>query len=177
MSLMWLLAPRLAPAANTWLNMAAMMGGCFALGAVGFFFLAILQRRPVILPIAGLLAIYFLLRMTQPFEEPAWIRRFEAMHAERAEIIAFMRQQSNIEAYTPVQLPAHLAHVADRGLVIGHRDEHGRVYYGFAVFTTGIDNSTGFVFSESGHPPPRRAYPEITSFRGLGGGWYLFRST
>jgi len=125
------------------------------------------------------LCLYLTLRASSALEDSLWDRHFVRSAAERERFVQFVKSQqlSSAEELRKVNLSKDFPGLSDQKLGYLFRDEHGRFYASYSLCTSGIDNSVGLTWSESGHPPPRLAFPEIVHSRPLGGGWYMFRST
>ncbi|HZH97911.1 MAG TPA: hypothetical protein VEX38_02990, partial [Fimbriimonadaceae bacterium] len=96
---------------------------------------------------------------------------------KRDRFLTFMRSKQPGKALEWVDLPPELTGLATRDKAFLYEDPEGRRFYSYAVFTHGVDNSKGFIFSESGHRPPRLAHPEITRLVPMDSGWFFFCST
>ncbi len=146
--------------------------------AFAFLLFAIAQRRTWVLASLVLLTLGFcLVRSLAPYEEELWNRRFAATADLRQQFVQVMKQEQLGNRESRVKLPTELRTLTDDGSAVIAKGADGKAFYCYAVFTHGIDNSSGFCWSEGGGPPPRLAYPEIVRTRPMGGGWFFFAST
>jgi hypothetical protein len=160
-----------------WLEAGPMLVGLMcALGPI-LLVVAAVGRRRVLIPFLIFGVLLVSLRVLIGQEERYWREHFVRTAQERELFLTFMRSQLPEKPLSWLDLPPELKGLSSGGKAYLFMDKEGRRFYSYAVFTHGVDNSTGFVFSESGNSPPRLAHPEITKFVPLGDGWFLFRST
>lgn len=146
-----------------------------------FLIVSLIKRRWSVLLIALFIGLSFLpLKGLQTTVERQWELRFEETRELRQAFLSFMKQQQDTDESSPlnsVKLPPTLQTLSDRDNAYRYKDEDGKFFFSYSVFTHGIDNSFGYCWSESGKTPPRIAFPEIVRTRPLGNGWFWFSST
>ncbi len=171
--------PLLAPTkegAASWIAAFLAMG--FLAGMLGSCVLAIVHRRVWLLLSAFILGgAYWGMRESFGYADVLWTRHFESTAPVRARFVEFMKQQSTSADDSRVALPAGFEAMTAEKFAYLYEPEKGARSFCYASFTHGIDNSSGFCWSENGKPPPRLAFPEIVWSKPLGGGWFMFSST
>jgi hypothetical protein len=143
--------------------------------------MAIVNRRPWKLPAGILLLLTVPVGIAYGAVDRLWAVRFEQSKDLRREfLVVAHRHMEEADQEGPglvkVELPPSLRRLSN-GYAYSYRDESGAKYAAYAVVTFGIDNSTGFVWSETGAPPPPMAFPQLVRYRPMGDGWFMFWST